>query len=42
MHDQTTHGTLFILFGHSRFRATSCTLRFFYRYLKCSLIFIFS
>ena len=28
MHDQTTHGTLFISFGHSWFRATSCTLRF--------------
>ena len=28
MHDRTTHGTLFILSEYSRFRATSCTLRF--------------
>jgi len=28
MHDQITHGTLFNSFGHSWFRATSCTLRF--------------
>ena len=28
MHDQITHGTLFNAFRHSRFRATSCTLRF--------------
>ena len=27
IHDQTTHGTLFILSEYSRFRATSCTLR---------------
>ena len=26
LHDQTTHGTLFTPFEHSRFRATSCTL----------------
>nr|DAT31088.1 MAG TPA: hypothetical protein [Inoviridae sp.] len=32
MHDQTTHGTLFNLFGYSQFRATSCTLRFWNRY----------
>ena len=31
MHDQITHGTLFNSFGHSRFRATSCTLRFLNR-----------
>ncbi|ERH27601.1 hypothetical protein HMPREF9065_01169 [Aggregatibacter sp. oral taxon 458 str. W10330] len=30
MHDQITHGTLFNSFGHSRFRATSCTLQFLY------------
>ena len=29
MHDQIMHGTLFNPFGCSRFRATSCTLRFF-------------
>jgi len=29
MHDQITHGTLFNSFGHSWFRATSCTLRFY-------------
>ena len=29
MHDQTTHRTLFNPFGYSRFRATSCTLRFY-------------
>jgi hypothetical protein len=28
MHDQTTQRTLFNPFGYSRFRATSCTLRF--------------
>ena len=28
MHDQIMHGTLFNPFGCSRFRATSCTLRF--------------
>jgi len=28
MHDQIAHGTLFNSFGHSWFRATSCTLRF--------------
>ena len=28
MHDQIMHRTLFTPFGHSRFRATSCTLRF--------------
>ena len=28
MHDQIMHGTLFNPFGYSRFRATSCTLRF--------------
>ena len=28
MHDRTTHGTLFTLSEYSRFRATSCTLRF--------------
>ena len=28
MHDQTTRGRLFTSFGYSRFRATSCTLRF--------------
>jgi len=29
MHDQATHGTLFNPFRHLRFRATSCTLRFY-------------
>jgi len=28
MHDQIIHETLFNPFGYSRFRATSCTLRF--------------
>jgi len=31
MHDQITHRTLFNSFGHSWFRATSCTLRFYAR-----------
>jgi len=29
IHDQTTQRTLFNPFGYSRFRATSCTLRFY-------------
>ena len=29
MHDQTMQRTLFNPFGYSRFRATSCTLRFY-------------
>jgi len=29
MHDQTTQRALFNPFGYSRFRATSCTLRFY-------------
>ena len=34
IHDQITHGTLFNPFGHFRFRATSCTLRFMISCIK--------
>ena len=37
-HDQIMHGTLFNLFEYSRFRATSCTLRFTNYELKRKLI----